>query len=186
MDTNNLTNKIEAILFYLAEPVEISFLARTLEVPKKEVISAVNELAVSLEARGIRIIRHNDEVTIVTAPELSKTMEKIVKEERQRDLGRAGIETLSIIAYKGPVSKKEIEYIRGVNCQWALRSLLLRGLIEKKGSETDTRVILYTLTSETLRYLGLSHITDLPQYQEKQKQLEVLENTEGLEKEQYG
>ncbi|KKR45468.1 MAG: Segregation and condensation protein B, partial [Parcubacteria group bacterium GW2011_GWA2_40_14] len=122
----------------------------------------------------------------VTAPELSETIEKIVKEERQRDLGRAGIETLSIIAYKGPVSKKEIEYIRGVNCQWALRSLLLRGLIEKKGSETDTRVILYTLTSETLRYLGLSHITDLPQYQEKQKQLEVLENTEGLEKEQYG
>src|SRR3990167_4572575 len=166
MDTNNLTNKIEAILFYLAEPVEISFLARTLEVPKKEVISAVNELAVSLEARGIRIIRHNDEVTIVTAPELSETIEKIVKEEREKDLGRAGVETLAIIAYKGPVSKKEIENIRGVNCQWALRSLLLRGLVEKKGSDKDERVILYSITTDAIMHLGLSHISELPEYEE--------------------
>ena len=122
---NELTKKIDVILFYMAEPVEISFLAKTLEVSKKEVLEAVNELQKSLENCGVRLVHHNEEVTLVTAPEYAETIEKIVKEERERDLGRAGIETLAIVAYKGPVSKKEIEYIRGVNSQWALRNLLL-------------------------------------------------------------
>ena len=101
---NDLISKIEAILFYLAEPVEISFLAKTLEVSKKEVEEAITELETILQDRGLRIIRHDDEVVLSTAPELSETIEKIIKEERERDLGRAGIETLSIVAYKGPIS----------------------------------------------------------------------------------
>lgn len=167
----NLISKIEAILFYLAEPVGVDFLAKTLEVSKKEIVSAVGELGLSLEERGVRLVLHDDEVTLVTAPEFSSVIEKIIKEEREKDLGRAGIETLSIIAYKGPVSKKEIEYIRGVNSQWVLRSLLLRGLVEKKQFSTDNRVIVYSITGDTLRYLGLSHITELPEYEETKKQL---------------
>jgi segregation and condensation protein B len=176
-----LVEKLEAILFYLAEPVDVSFLAKTLDVSKKEIMKAIGELGVSLEKRGLRIVLHDDEVTLVTAPEFGDLIEKIVKEERERDLGRAGIETLSIIAYKGPVSKKEIEYIRGVNSQYALRNLLLRGLVEKKTSQTDERVIVYTVTSDTLRYLGLSHITELPEYDEVNKQIEVEVNPENLE-----
>ena len=112
MATNKLTNQIEAILFYLAEPVEVSFFAKTLEVAKKDVEEALEELGKSMENRGLRLVQHEGEVTLVTAPELAGVIEKIVKEERERDLGRAGIETLAIVAYKGPVSKKEIEYIR--------------------------------------------------------------------------
>jgi len=170
---NELTKKIDVILFYMAEPVEISFLAKTLEVSKKEVLEAVNELQKSLENCGVRLVHHNEEVTLVTAPEYAETIEKIVKEERERDLGRAGIETLAIVAYKGPVSKKEIEYIRGVNSQWALRNLLLRGLVEKQNNETDMHVVVYSITGDTLRYLGLSHITDLPEYEKIQKQLKI-------------
>ena len=184
---NDLKEKIEAILFYLAEPVEINFLAKTLDVSKKEIVSAVEELKLELEKRGIRLVLHDDEVTLVTAPEFSDLIEKMIKEERQRDLGRSGIETLSIIAYKGPVSKKEIEYIRGVNCQWALRSLLLRGLVEKKNSLTDERVVVYSITGDTLRHLGLSRITELPEYEETRKQLEIVEENiveENTEKEE--
>ena len=171
----DLVQKIEAILFYLAEPVSLNFLAKTLEVSKKEVEEAVKELETCLESRGLKVVHHDGEIVLSTAPELSGTVEKIIKEERERDLGRAGIETLSIIAYKGPVSKKEIEYIRGVNSQYALRSLLLRGLVEKKESKTDERVILYTITGDALRYLGLQKIADLPEYDEQRKNLEIRE-----------
>lgn len=131
-NNSNLSVRVEAILFYLAEPVEIKFLVKTLEVPREDIVDAINEIEASLSNRGIKIVRHNDEVSLVTSPELGGLIEKIIKEERERDLGRAGIETLAIVAYKGPVSKKEIEYIRGVNSQYALRNLLLRGLVEKK------------------------------------------------------
>lgn len=173
-----LQNKIEAILFYLAEPVAINFLVKTLEVSKEDVIQALEDLADTLKERGIRIIKHDNEVVLATAPEYSETVEKMVKEERERDLGRAGIETLSIIAYKGPVSKKEVEYIRGVNSQYALRSLLLRGLIERKNSETDLRSVGYNITGDALRFLGLSRVSDLPEYEETKKQLEVVEEKE--------
>jgi segregation and condensation protein B len=180
---NTLAQKIEAILFYTAEPVSISFLSKTLEVEKDEIMSAIEELGVSLLNRGVRIVYHNDEVVVVTAPEYSEIIEKIIKEERERDLGRAGIETLSIVAYKGPVSKKEIEYIRGVNCQFVLRNLLLRGLVEKKPSVSDERVIHYSITADTLRYLGLGHISELPEYEEMQAQLNIEEPAEEITEE---
>ncbi len=173
-----LISQIEAILFYTGEPTRVAFLAKTLEVDEPSILQAIGELALSLENRGMRVVFHEDEVTLVTAPEFSEIIEKIIKEERERELGRAGIETLSIIAYKGPVTKKEIEYIRGVNSQFALRNLLLRGLIEKKPSLHSDRMMVYTVTIDTLRHLGLGHISDLPEYEETQKQLEITEETE--------
>ncbi len=178
MKESELVKQLEAVLFYLAEPVSINFLSKTLEVSKKEIESAIRELGTDLEKRGTRLVVHDGEVTLVTAPEFSGLIEKIVKEERERDLGRAGIETLAIIAYKGPVTKKEIEYIRGVNSQYALRNLLLRGLVQKKAATGDERMVIYTITGDTLRYLGLSNISELPEYEEIQKQLEVSEDSE--------
>ena len=174
--TNDITQKIEAILFYLAEPVSLDFLAKTLEVNKEEILTAISDLEKSLENRGLRIILHNDEATLVTAPQFSETIEKIVKETREREMGRAGIETLSIIAYKGPISRKEIDYIRGVNSQFALRNLMLRGLVERKNSVSDERIMMYNITEQTLRYLGLGHISDLPEYEDVKKQLETDQN----------
>ena len=171
--TNDITQKIEVILFYLAEPVSVDFLAKTLDTDKEKILIAISDLEKSLENRGLRIILHNEEATLVTAPQFSETIEKIVKETREREMGRAGIETLSIIAYKGPVSRKEIDYIRGVNSQFALRNLMLRGLVERKNSVSDERIMMYNITEETLRYLGLSHISDLPEYENVKKQLET-------------
>lgn len=178
MKSGELIKQIEAILFYLAEPVSINFLAKTLEVSKKELEAGLIELEENLKDRGVRIVNHNDEVVLTTAPELSTLIEKIIKEERERDLGRAGIETLAIVAYKGPVSKKEIEYIRGVNSQFALRNLLLRGLVERKPSLIDERVIVYNITADAVRYLGLGNISELPEYDSVRKELEVTEPEE--------
>lgn len=172
---NELIKKIEAILFYMAEPVEVSFLAKTLDVSKEEILNTVILLTQSLEDRGIKLVNLNNEISLVTSPEFGEVIEKIIKEERERDLGRAGIETLSIIAYKGPVGKKEIEYIRGVNSQYALRSLLLRGLIEKKQSIEDERMMVYSITLDTLRHLGIQKISDLPEWKATKDKLIVIE-----------
>lgn len=185
---NELSKKIEAILFYSGEPVSVNSLVKILDEKKEKIEVAVADLSSELEKRGVRILAINNEYSLVTAPEYSDLIEKMVKEERERDLGRAGIETLSIIAYKGPVSKREIEYIRGVNSQYALRNLLLRGLVERKASQEDERMLQYSITAETLRYLGLSKISDLPEYDESRKQLEEvqLEETETVEDQENG
>lgn len=174
-EEHNLERQIEAILFYTAEPTKVSFLAKTLEVKNEKIIESLAMLDLQLKDRGIKVVNHNDEVSLVTSPEHAALIEKIIKEERERDLGRAGIETLTIIAYKGPVTKKEIEYIRGVNSQYALRSLLLRGLIERASNKTDERVVVYTITSDTIRFLGLKSISELPEFEETRKELEVVE-----------
>lgn len=172
---NDLSKKIEAILFYSGEPVSLASLAKILEEDKEKIVVAMSDLSSELEKRGIRLLDADGDFSLVTSPDFSSLIEKMVKEERERDLGRAGIETLSIIAYKGPVSKKEIEYIRGVNSQYALRNLLLRGLVERKASQADERMLQYSITGETLRYLGLSKITDLPEYEESRKQMEEVQ-----------
>lgn len=172
---DELSVRIEAILFYTAEPVKVSFLTKTLEVKIDAVREALKDLTDSLDSRGIKLLEHNEEVSLVTSPELAPLIEKIIKEERERDLGRAGIETLTIVAYKGPVSKKEIEYIRGVNSQYALRNLLLRGLVDR--SQTVDGKMVYTVTSDTIRFLGLKNISELPEFLDLSKQLEIIEDS---------
>ena len=170
---NELAQKIEAVLFYRAEPVEEKELAKILGEKIDDVRTVLDHVAESLADRGIRLVRADDTVLLATAPEFSALIEKIITEERESTLGRASIETLSIVAYKGPVSKKEIEYIRGVNCDYAIRTLLLRGLVEKSQSKTDERVSVYTVTPDTVLHLGLSKISDLPEYAEARAQLET-------------
>lgn len=169
-----ISKKIEAILFYSGEPVGLAFLSKVLGVKKEGVIEGVKVLGIRLQDSGLRLLESGEEYSLVTAPEHSELIEKLIKEEREKDLGRAGIETLTIIAYKGPISKKEIEYIRGVNSQYALRNLLLRGLVERKASQADERMIEYSVTADTLRFLGLTKVSDLPEYEESRRAVETV------------
>lgn len=175
MSQNDLEQKIEAILFYTAEAVEEKKLLTIVGATEEELTQAILNLTQNLRTRGIRLVQHKGTVTLVTAPEMSDVLEKMIKEERESPLGKASIETLSIIAYKGPVSKKEIEYVRGVNSDYAIRTLLLRGLIEKGNNETDGRSSVYTITTETLLHLGIQSVTELPEYREKHTELETYE-----------
>lgn len=173
-----ISNEIEALLFYAGEPLSIPYLAKILEIKKDEVLDGLKSLQESIQGRGIFLIEHNDEVTLVTSPEASEVVEKMVADDYSRDLGKASMETLAIIAYKGPVSRKEIEYIRGVNSQFALRNLLLRGLVDKKSKEGDERVVLYTVTMDTIMHLGLEKISDLPEYNSIKPKLNIEETKE--------
>lgn len=162
----NLNNKIESLLFYQAEPVKIKKLAEILEFDEERVIESLDKLEQELDQRGIRLIKNDGSVSLTTSPENSEIIEKIKKEEQDRELSKAALETLSIILYRGPMKRSEIDYIRGVNSQFSLRSLLVKGLIEKETSKTDERTYIYKPSMDLLSYTGISKIEELPDYKE--------------------
>jgi segregation and condensation protein B len=118
---------------------------------------------------------------LVTRQEAAPLIEGLVKEELSRDLGKAGLETLSTVLYKGPISRRDIDYIRGVNSQFILRNLLVRGLIEKITDAKDERRFLYRPTFELLQSLGVSSVSDLPEYAKVQEELTALAKKEEQE-----
>lgn len=158
-----LDSKIEALLFFKGEPMSIKQLAKLLNVNESDVREALSKLEGTLTQRGIRLISKDNEVMLGTAPQVSKLIEDIRKEELTRDLGKAGIETLSIILYRGPITRTEIDYIRGVNSTFILRHLLIRGLVERMSNPKDQRSFLYKPSFELLSFLGISRIEELPE-----------------------
>ncbi len=166
-----LDAQIEAILFFKGEAVSIKKLSTILEKSEDEIRAGLKTLEEKLHDRGIRLLSHENEVTLGTAPKVDEIIEKLTKEELSRDLGKAGLETLSIIAYRGPVSRRDIDYIRGVNSAFIVRNLLIRGLIEKVPSEKDERRFLYKPTLELLSYLGIQKVTDLPEFERVQAEI---------------
>lgn len=174
----SLEAQIEAILFFRGEPITVQKLAKTLKSTDEAVGEALAHLEEVLRGRGLRLVRKENEVELRTAPEVAEIIETIRKEELSKDLGKAGLETLSIILYKGPVTRAQIDYIRGVNSTFVLRNLLIRGLIEKVPNPKDKRSFLYKQTMELLAFLGLSSIEGLPEYKEVKHELEIFAETD--------
>jgi len=160
----NESSLIEAILFHKAEPMTVKELSAFSGLDAETVKKALETLKTELEGRGITLVHKDDEVMLRTSPEASGVIEQITKEELSKDLGKAGLETLSIVLYKGPVSKKDIDYIRGVKSSYVLRALMTRGLIERIPDPSDSRSHMYRPTFELLGYMGLSHVNELPEY----------------------
>ena len=117
-----------------------------------------------------------------TSPENHDLIEKLKKDELSKDIGKAGLETLSIVLYRGPVRKSEIDYIRGVNSGSILRNLMIRGLIERKSDEKDQRSFLYVPTFDLLSFLGISELNELPEYEKVKTELEKAVEDEAQEK----
>ena len=168
----NLSAQIEALLFWKAEPISIKKISTILKKEEGDIKAAITELEGSLRGRGLTIVQAEDEVTLGTAKEVSHLIETLTKDELTKDLGKAGLETLSIILYQGPLSRAEIDYIRGVNSQFILRNLLVRGLIEKIENPQDQRSFLYKPTLELMSYLGVSKISDIPDYEAVRRDIE--------------
>lgn len=167
-----LEAKIEGLLFYKGEDVEIKKLAELLKVSDEDIKEALNQLEISLKNRGLVLVRKNDSVVLGITSELSSLIESIRKDEISKDLSKASLDTLSIILYKNEISRSEIDYIRGVNSSFILRNLIVRGLIERIIDSKDSRKLLYRPTFETLAYLGITSIDQLPNYTEVQRQLQ--------------
>lgn len=174
MNNNNLENKIEAILFFKGEPVSIKKLADILKVEKEEISTAINSLRNILVGRGIVLQELNEEITLGTSPEYSDLIENLQKEDLNKDLSKASLETLSVILYKNGVSRSEIDYVRGVNSGFTLRVLSIRGLIEKISDPKDARRFIYKPSFDLLSYLGINKVEELPDYDMTIKSLNLV------------
>ncbi len=156
---------IEAVLFLEGEPVKIKKLAEILDKNEKEITEAVEILGKKLEDRGIRLLRKDNEVMFSTAPEASKICEAVSKEEFNKEIGKAGLEVLAIIIYQSPVTRADIDYIRGVNSSFTVRNLMIRGLVERKTNPRDSRSYIYSPSFNLLQFLGIGEINKLPEYE---------------------
>jgi segregation and condensation protein B len=163
METLDLTALMESLLFVADEPVSVGRLAEALETTVGETERALRELKENFQGRGLRLERAGSRVQMVTAPEAAYPVERFLGLAERRRLSPAALETLAIIAYRQPVSRPEIESVRGVNCDSVLRTLLTAGLIEEVGrAATVGRPILYGTTFSFLQHFGLSRLEDLP------------------------
>ena len=165
----DIQKKIEAILFWKGEPFSRKKLAEFLKVGEAEINENIEKLKESLKAReqrGIVLIEKGEEIVLGTAPELSSMIEDLQKEELNKELSKASLETLSIVLYKNGVSRAEIDYIRGVNSSFTLRALSIRGLVEKVVDVKDNRRYVYKPSLELLSYMGVMSIEELPDYAE--------------------
>jgi segregation and condensation protein B len=177
-----LEAKIEGLLFYKGEDVQIKKLAELLSVSTEEIEEALKKLGQSLSGRGLVLVRKDDSVVLGITSELSSLIESIRKEEIGKELSKASLETLSIVLYKNGVARSEIDYIRGVNSSFILRNLLVRGLIEKIVDPKDSRRFLYRPTFDTLSFMGVTSIDQLPNYNDVINQLqEVIKQAESHE-----
>ncbi|HTP11525.1 MAG TPA: SMC-Scp complex subunit ScpB, partial [Anaerolineae bacterium] len=157
---------VESLLFVASEPVPIMQLAEALEVKVAEVEQALTELNAEIVARGVRVQRKGDKVQLTTQPECAPYVEKFLGLDLTTRLSKPALETLAIIAYQQPVTRAQIEHVRGVNCDAVLSTLLNRGLIEEIGRlETAGRPIQYGTTFAFLQHFGLRGLEDMPSLQ---------------------
>lgn len=151
-------------LFIKGEPVARKEVAGYFSWDETTLAHALSNAQSALAALGLTLVDDGKELELRTASAAQALVEQIAKDELGRDIGRAGLETLAIVLYKGASSRAEIEYVRGVNSSHILRSLSMRGLVRRVPKPGDERSFLYEPTTELLSHLGASRIEDLPEY----------------------
>lgn len=163
MEPNEIPQILEAILFVAGEPVAVADLAQALEVSELEIMHAVEELQRECERRGVTIHRYGDHLRMETRPEYAPYVERLLQPVQRQTLSQTAMETLAVIAYRQPVTKGEVEQVRGVKCDYSVQSLLHKGLIREAGrKEALGRPILYATTDRFLEHFGISDIRELP------------------------
>ena len=158
-----LSALVESILYAAADPASISSLAAALDASIQDVEAALAELTGQYAGRGVKLQRHGNQVQLVTSPESAERVQKYLGLESLSRLSSAAIETLAIIAYKQPITKPQIEMIRGVNCDGVMKTLELHNLIQELGRvETVGRPMRYGVSFEFLQHFGLTGTHELP------------------------
>ena len=164
-EEGSLKGRIEAILFVAGEAVAVRDLARALQTGEKEIRETINNLKdeYDFEQRGFILKRFGDKVQLATRPMYSGDVVRLLQPVQQQSLSQAAMETLAVVAYKQPVTRAEVEQIRGVKCDYSLQSLMLKGLIREAGRKhTIERPILFCTTDEFLSHFGLEDLNGLP------------------------
>ena len=181
-EEGTLKGRIEAILFVAGEAVSVKELARALQTGEAEVREAIGALRdeYDYEQRGFLLKRFGDKVQLATRPLYAQDVLRLLQPVQQQSLSQAAMETLAVVAYKQPVTRAEVEQIRGVKCDYSLQSLISKGLIREAGrKDTIGRPILFATTDEFLSHFGLEGLDGLPPMPEP----EETEKTETLESE---
>ena len=170
----DLKSQIESLLFTSGRPMSIKKISDLLKIDKEDIKKALEELKLSLEERnsGLILVSQGEKVELATNPENSEVIRKFLKDERTGELTRPSLESLTIIAYRGPITKVELEMIRGINCSLILRNLMIRGLIEEK-ADKKKGIPVYSVTMDFIKYLGLSEISQLPDYEKLKKDIKI-------------
>ncbi|MDD2429100.1 MAG: SMC-Scp complex subunit ScpB [Eubacteriales bacterium] len=166
----SLANIVEAILFVSGEPVDINEMQRNLNVPELDLMRAVDTLQTQYEdqKRGICLKRFGSHVQLATRAEYAPFVEKMLQPVQKQSLSRAALETLAVVAYRQPVTRLDIEMVRGVKCDYSLQSLVLKGLIQAVGrKDTVGHPILYATTDMFLSHFALASLSELPKPPEK-------------------
>jgi segregation and condensation protein B len=161
---------IESLLFVADEPIRVDYLASILGSTVEQVEAALQELASGYdEQRGIRLQFRRDRVQMVTAPEATEVVRRFLGLELDGKLSPAALETLAIVAYRQPVTRAQIEAVRGVGSDSVLRTLVNRGLVEELGRlEQAGRPIIYGSTFEFLQHFGLTSLKELPPLEDEE------------------
>jgi len=169
---------LEAVLFASGESMSKERLATMLGVTGDLLEAGLAELGKTLHGRGLALIDSGAEVELRTAPEAADIIRKLRESELSRDLGKAGLEALALILYKGGATRSEVDWVRGVNSTAAIRSLLMRGLIERSEDTGDRRRARYTATVDALAHLGVRTKEELPHFADMQAAFAVHETQE--------
>lgn len=175
---NDLPAQAHAFLFSEGGSLTLAKLAQLLNTKEPELREALRALEKRLEGSGITVIQTDTEAALVLAKDTSEVVQSAFKRELDREIGDAGLEVLAIILYRGPSTRAQIDYIRGVNTSSTIRTLLSRGLLERAGNPDDGREYLYRPTVELLAHLGTRTTKDLPEYDAIASELAVFETSQ--------
>lgn len=161
-----LKSQIESLLFVSLKPLSLKDMVAATAAKIKELEEALAELTADYNQgeRGLAIIKNNGQYQLTTAAANASLVQEFLKDETSGELSQPSLEALTIIAYRGPIAKLELDMIRGVNCGLIIRNLLLRGLIEEKFEKSKNENY-YTVTHDFVRFLGLGSVEELPDYQ---------------------
>jgi segregation and condensation protein B len=159
----SLAAQLESLLYAAGEPAALSALAAALDATPGEIEAALEELSAQYQARGIRLQRLGNRVRLVTAPEMAERIQKFLGLEEVNRLSQAALETLAIIAYNQPITKPQLEMIRGVNCDGVINTLVARNLVQELGrADTVGHPMRYGVSFDFLGYFGLRGVHELP------------------------
>jgi segregation and condensation protein B len=165
-----IQSQIESLLFISAKPMSAKQLADLTKADVLEIKKAGDELVEDYKNNqlGIQIIKNSNSYQMVSSPENAKIIQEFIQDETTGELSRPSLEALTIIAYRGPISKVDLDRIRGVNCSLIIRNLLIRGLIEARHDKTKNENY-YNVTMDFIRFLGVNDISELPDYEKLHK-----------------
>lgn len=177
MDLEELDNALEALLLVSGNGVSVSDITEILGLQRSEVDGAVKRLKRKYGGKcGIILQSYSGKIQFASNPRYSEAVESVLKPIREKELSSSALETVAIIAYRQPVTRLEIEQVRGVNCDYAIQVLFKHGLIEVKGRKDAVgKPLLYGTTDTFLKRFRIEDIDQLPDYEKLLESITVIE-----------